>query len=88
MAKRNDAETKKETEEVHIKEMCCIVHTATTANGAHKWVKTCYCPPNNLMSQTFYHQSDDCTYAWRQSNGRWKIKMTCYCGGPFDSNHR
>ena len=83
MDKRNDAKTKKETE-VHVKEMCCIVHTATTANGAREFVKTCYCPPNDLISQTFYHHSDLCKYTWRQRNGRWNIEMRCYCGGPFD----
>jgi hypothetical protein len=88
MCNRNVVETPKVTEEVHVREMCCIVCTEQTENGARKFVKTCYCPPNDLVSQTFYHHSNLCEYAWRKCYGGWKFKMICYCGGPFRSYHR
>ena len=87
MGNTNDAETKKETEEEHFSESCCIVYTGRTANGAYKYVRKCSCS-QNLPPEELYHHSYWCNYFCRTSYGRYIIKMICWCGGPHRSYYR
>ena len=86
MGNTNDAETKKETEEEHFSESCCI-QPKGTANGAHKFARKCFCP-RNLPTEVFYHHSSLCSYLAQMAIGRYIIKMICWCGGPYRSYSR
>ena len=88
MSNPNDVETKRETEEKHVSESCCIVYRETKENDARKFVRKCHCSLKNVLFEEFYHHSDLCEYFRRKYYGGCIIKMICYCEGPHRSYHR